>query len=675
MNTICRCVRRLPAGVLLLLVGLSVTLALPGPVLRGQAFDCMMLRNGNTDLFGEEPDECKPPDQVWCNCASSAFSNPVKGEVSGFRQAIMQFEDARGIGNFRVEVDAGTLDLSGVQVDDVIGGITLREIGASVLGVPVGSTLELDGEMKVTALGDNSVDFDVNITFLNLLFVIAVTFDPRDEAHSFGHLYSGRLTSHGPGNGFTVEMRFAVENVLKDDVTGEILQHAGVEITDHCDPGFSTRFLFRWFTTETGVYTLPADRDAVGLTTTMRRFDEGFDDPPCLGQDDLLPYSLDEIFDLGTPDLLEVLPMVRRTCDGKMVPGDANPGKVIEEMAVLRDPGQANQPPKPVITAINGEVGFLLSGDPTLLLTPACFAANSITGIFSAVNSGDGDGGYQIPDFGYEWFIAGGPNGATIPDTHVELREAEILFDAEGVYQIGLRITDNGAANNTAEAILELEVGFEPVNVPPTAVISTLPDPPELELVEGMATIELDGSASSPGPEFEADACAQVVVHTWSQLEGPADATIVSPFEPITTVEFDTPGVYTFELLADDLALDNNTATATVVVTVGPLGTRFVRGDGNADGEINLTDGILTLNFLFGGGGEPLCVDAADADDDGGALPTLTDAIIIFQWLFLGGPAPRAPSPSAASYQPEDCGIDPTDDLMDCAMSPAACSQ
>ncbi|MBN1442823.1 MAG: hypothetical protein JXA90_08940, partial [Planctomycetes bacterium] len=111
----------------------------------------------------------------------------------------------------------------------------------------------------------------------------------------------------------------------------------------------------------------------------------------------------------------------------------------------------------------------------------------------------------------------------------------------------------------------------------------------------------------------------------------------------------------------------------------GPAAPKFVRGDANADGEINLTDGIVILSYLYLGDDPPECMDAADVDDDGGALPTLTDAIRIFSWLFLGQTAPRPPSPRRAVYAPGDCGVDPPDepgdtpDAMGCAQPPEKC--
>ncbi|MGQ9590869.1 MAG: PKD domain-containing protein [Planctomycetota bacterium] len=77
---------------------------------------------------------------------------------------------------------------------------------------------------------------------------------------------------------------------------------------------------------------------------------------------------------------------------------------------------------------------------------------------------------------------------------------------------------------------------------------------------------------------------------------------------------------------------------------------RFRRGDSNADGAINITDGVFTLNYLFLGGPEPPCAEAADANDDGAA--NITDGIYILNYLFLGGPAPPAPGPDV-------CGPDP----------------
>jgi hypothetical protein len=103
-----------------------------------------------------------------------------------------------------------------------------------------------------------------------------------------------------------------------------------------------------------------------------------------------------------------------------------------------------------------------------------------------------------------------------------------------------------------------------------------------------------------------------------------------------------------------------------------PPGTRFVRGDVDSSGSIDISDGIRVLNFLFSGGRAPACFDAADSDDRGDL--NITDGIRIFNWLFTGGVAPPPPSPSATDYPPGDCGIDPTgSDPLDCAAAAPQC--
>ena len=88
----------------------------------------------------------------------------------------------------------------------------------------------------------------------------------------------------------------------------------------------------------------------------------------------------------------------------------------------------------------------------------------------------------------------------------------------------------------------------------------------------------------------------------------------------------------------------------------GPVGTPFRRGDANGDGLFDIADAIATLGFLFSGGALN-CADAADCNDDG--LNDVADAITLLGSIFSGGGAPPAPGPNS-------CGIDPTDDALDC---------
>ena len=87
-----------------------------------------------------------------------------------------------------------------------------------------------------------------------------------------------------------------------------------------------------------------------------------------------------------------------------------------------------------------------------------------------------------------------------------------------------------------------------------------------------------------------------------------------------------------------------------------PPGDRLIRGDANADGQQNITDGVVILNFLFTAGATLPCIDAADNNDDGSV--NITDGVFMLNFLFSSGADPAAPYP--------DCGLDPTPDELDC---------
>jgi len=87
----------------------------------------------------------------------------------------------------------------------------------------------------------------------------------------------------------------------------------------------------------------------------------------------------------------------------------------------------------------------------------------------------------------------------------------------------------------------------------------------------------------------------------------------------------------------------------------GDLSDFFLRGDGNGDNVLDISDGLHTLFHLFLGR-EVTCADAADFNDDGEL--GLADAIGALDYLYRSGPPPAAPFPLQ--------GIDLTDDGLQC---------
>lgn len=103
------------------------------------------------------------------------------------------------------------------------------------------------------------------------------------------------------------------------------------------------------------------------------------------------------------------------------------------------------------------------------------------------------------------------------------------------------------------------------------------------------------------------------------------------------------------------------------------IGPRFVRGDANSDGRIDVSAAVCIFDYLFRGGPEPACFDAADANDAEPDAVDSSDGIYLLRWLFLKGPAPPAPRPSQPNYHAGDCGIDPTEDALPDCSAPAVC--
>ncbi len=86
----------------------------------------------------------------------------------------------------------------------------------------------------------------------------------------------------------------------------------------------------------------------------------------------------------------------------------------------------------------------------------------------------------------------------------------------------------------------------------------------------------------------------------------------------------------------------------------------FKRGDANSDATVDIGDAVYVLNYLFLGGAEPKCEDAADADDNGKL--EITDPVVILDALFTGSAKIAVPYPTA--------GKDPSlDDFEVCINS------
>jgi len=101
------------------------------------------------------------------------------------------------------------------------------------------------------------------------------------------------------------------------------------------------------------------------------------------------------------------------------------------------------------------------------------------------------------------------------------------------------------------------------------------------------------------------------------------------------------------------------------LIAKSPPPPRFIRGDSNADYGIDISDAVKTVFDLFMNDGKPTCQDASDSNDDGEL--NITDVIYTLEFLFLAGDDIPPPGP-------DTCGFDPTEDGLDCQSYPVCCS-
>ena len=81
-----------------------------------------------------------------------------------------------------------------------------------------------------------------------------------------------------------------------------------------------------------------------------------------------------------------------------------------------------------------------------------------------------------------------------------------------------------------------------------------------------------------------------------------------------------------------------------------------MRADINADGALDISDAVSSLDYLFGDG-TVSCEAAVDTNDDDQI--NVADTVFLLSYLFSSGQVPADPFPA--------CGQDPVASTLDCA--------
>lgn len=199
-----------------------------------------------------------------------------------------------------------------------------------------------------------------------------------------------------------------------------------------------------------------------------------------------------------------------------------------------------------------------------------------------------------------------------------------------------------GEELGTAEGVIDLSI--LPVNDVPVAVndnVSTDQD------------TTLDVAPLANDTDADGDTLSIVTL-----LTGPSNGTAEINADGTVTYtpapEYSGPDSIVYSISDGNGGSDNGTISITVNEVVTPAAS-VIRGDANIDGNLDVSDPILTMLFLFDDGTIG-CQLALDSNDD--EFVDLGDIIFTLNHLFSTGGQPGAPFPF--------CGTDPTTGALSC---------
>ena len=213
----------------------------------------------------------------------------------------------------------------------------------------------------------------------------------------------------------------------------------------------------------------------------------------------------------------------------------------------------------------------------------------------------------------YEWSVISGP-AELIGLAGTPMRQ--VSLSGTGTVRVGLRLVDGCDDSSTAEMEFEV-ICDEPAEVAEIGIVTAPP------YDEG-SIVTLDSAGSSTGNR------------TWSIVSGPGEIVGSSTGDSVQVRGTDT-GTVTVSLVVDDGVCDNS-ASAEAVLIFGS-GVNWKRCDSNADGVIDLSDAVHTLNYLFLGGEEPACLPAVDCNID--EVLDISDPMYSLNVQFVGFPPPE----------------------------------
>jgi hypothetical protein len=196
-------------------------------------------------------------------------------------------------------------------------------------------------------------------------------------------------------------------------------------------------------------------------------------------------------------------------------------------------------------------------------------------------------------------------------------------FDQSGVYPVTFYATDDSLAIDSSSMYI---------------TVANINQPPELSTVDPQtanAGVLFSLSITASDPDNDSLALSSESLPLTATFIDSGNGVGVFQWTPAVS---DT-GIHNVTFVASDGALDD---TILVAITVPWTGCCIgIRGNVNYDAsdDIDIADLTYLVEFLFGGGVPPACIEEADLNASGAA--DISDLTYLVDYLFGGGPQPH----------------------------------
>ncbi len=129
--------------------------------------------------------------------------------------------------------------------------------------------------------------------------------------------------------------------------------------------------------------------------------------------------------------------------------------------------------------------------------------------------------------------------------------------------------------------------------------------------------------------------------YTWTKISGQFPYGIAFNVYDSTAALEGTPtwvSTFSFTIELSDNAVPPSTDTLICAININEPEPQVLCGDANADEDVNISDAVYIINYIFIGGEEPQPYEAGEVNCDG--TVNISDAVWIINYIFIGGTAP-----------------------------------